>query len=108
MVPSNLSNIDDIINKFSKPYEDLYSNKKESQPENTNTQTPLTLSPPSPPSILLNSNVSHHNTEIELAYSDFPEEDKFKLPLDSYAQIESFISNDSRSASSRSGPHTER
>jgi len=64
MVNSNLSNIDDIINKFSKPYEELYSNRKESQPENTIVQTPYTLSPPSPPSVLLNSNVSQHITEI--------------------------------------------
>jgi hypothetical protein len=31
--------------------------------------------------------LEHPLTEIELAYSDFPEEDRFKLPLDSYAQI---------------------
>jgi hypothetical protein len=39
---------------------------------------------------ILPSQVTH--TEIELAYSDFPEEDQFKLPLDSCAQIGSLIS----------------
>lgn len=27
------------------------------------------------------------DTEVQLCYSDFPEETTFKLPLDSYAQI---------------------
>lgn len=51
---------------------------------------------------------SHQITEIELAYSDFPEEDHLKLPLDSYAQIESLISNSSRPGTDRSRPPTDR
>jgi hypothetical protein len=56
------------------------------------------------PSLLSNYQI----TEIELAYSDFPEEDNLKLPLDSYAQIESLISNSSRPETDRERPPTDR
>jgi hypothetical protein len=58
---------------------------------------------------------SNHNslrpkeTEVELIYSDFPEEQNFKLPLDSYAQLESLLSHVSGSSTDRqSRPPTER
>ena len=52
-------------------------------------------------SLLAQSNMEKHTTEIELAYSDFPEEEQLKLPLDSYAQIESLISHSSRPGTER-------
>jgi len=53
MGASHLSNIDDIINKFSKPYEDLYSSKKlEHQPNQILGATPIT-----PSSMIMNSNI---------------------------------------------------
>jgi hypothetical protein len=39
------------------------------------------------PSMLMQSTLEKQQTEVELAYSDFPDEERFKLPLDSYAQI---------------------
>lgn len=84
------NNIDDIITKFSKPYEEIYENGKWSEDDDhlaheTTPHTPAQSN--SPTSILTPSSLDRPmTTEIELAYSDFPE-DNLKLPLDSYAQI---------------------
>lgn len=104
-------NIDEIITKYSKPYEDIYENNKESS--DSIVATPATI-PHTPlqskgPVSGLSQNMENHQlTEIELAYSDFPEEDHLKLPLDSYAQIESLISNSSKAGTDRSRPPTDR
>ncbi len=91
---SQFGNIDDIITRYSKPYEDLYESRHDEDPKIsescvTPVGTPLTSSPmPEPsPSMLMQSTLEKQQTEVELAYSDFPDEERFKLPLDSYAQI---------------------
>lgn len=114
------NNIDSIINRYSKPYADMYNTRKIAQntPNLLQEEMPVLALPssvnhyPTP----ANSNVvgsimidSAHlpQTEIEFIYSDFPEENTFKLPLDSYAQLESLISNEEGS-SIRSRPATDR
>ena len=97
LVPSHPeeSCIENIINHFSKPYEELYQKFNPSSlapPISTQSAIPSLLSVPK-------------ETEVELAYSELPGETEFKLPLDSYAQIESLISNSSQKSSR---PPTER
>jgi hypothetical protein len=96
------NNIDDIINHYSMPYEEIYSMAVEEgkgrEVVNTIPQTPM---PSSLPSVVFGME-QPNGTEIELAYSDFPEEDQYKLPLDSYAQIDSLISNSSSPDTERS------
>lgn len=62
-----MNNIESIINRFSRPYEDIYKQNNTLTP-NINSKHSNIIA-----SIMIDSNHRPKETEIELIYSDFPE-----------------------------------